>query len=242
MTTKTAKVASTEELATDGQSPVEADNVTRFRASSSPDVSPDIMKEAATKAAAEENDPFNNLMAEAVKSPDDFGLGQPSLGAIPLRQPLNGEFLRCHKTFCPQFHLYPSPFTKRVFLVFSKFVPLIGKENTRLHTMRMFITPRFEAFMWAMKAGIVDSELSMTYARSRDAVVAATIKQWVACMATRGLWSTAAPLDPTIFPEDDKLIWPPGDHNKWLALAWRGNIIADKDHDEIQFRQGVKLP
>ena len=82
--------------------------------------------------------------------------------------------------------------------------------------------------MWAMKAGIVDSELSMTYARTRDAVVAETIKRWVSCSATRGMWTTAAPLDPTIYPADAALIWPPGDGNNWLALTWRGNIIADR--------------
>jgi hypothetical protein len=93
-------------------------------------------------------------------------------------------------------------------------------------------------FMWAMPVGIADSELSMTYARSRDAVVAEAVNRWVSCTQARGLWSTAPPHSPEIFPEPE---WLPGDGNTWLAAAWRGAIIDSSDHDEILVRRGAKL-
>jgi len=216
-------------------------NVTPFPASSSHEVPQDIMRGAVVAPAAAA-DPYGNLMAEAVKGPDSYGAdkAQTVLGAIPVRSPTDGEFLRCHPTFCPQFHLYLSPYTKRTFLVFNKLMPLFGPKMARLHTMRMLITPQQAAFIWPVKVGIATNDLSMTYARSRDSVVAEIIKRWMSVRQTGGLWSSAPPHDPTIFPE--KLLWPAGDDNAWLALAFRGNIIDSSDHDEIQYLLGKKLP
>jgi hypothetical protein len=177
-------------------------------------------------------------MAEAVESPDDFGAERSVPGAIIVRKPLDGEFIRCHPTFAPRFHIYVNQITRRPFLVYRHLLPLLGTTSVRLHSLRLFVTPQLAHFMWAMPMGIADSELSMTYARSRDAVVAAAVKRWVSCTHTRGLWSTAPPHSPEIFPEPE---WPAGDGNTWLSAAWRGAIIDKEDHDEILIRRGKKL-
>jgi hypothetical protein len=214
----------------------QGDNIAPFPAQ---ETSEDIMQGAETGfARVAQEDPYDNLMAQAVESPDDFGTGKPSPGAIVVRAPLDGEFVRCHPLFAPQFHIYVNAITRRPFLVYKQFVPLLGTKSVRLHTMRMFVTPQLAHFMWPVKAGIEDSELSMIYARSRDAVIAEAMKRWVSCTQTRGLWSTSPPLAPEIFPEPS---WPEGDFNLWLKSAWRGAIIDRKDHEEILIRQGLKL-
>lgn len=212
------------------------DNVTPFPVQETSD---DIMHGAeATSAPAVQEDPYDNLMAQAIESPDDFGTGKPTPGAIVVRAPLDGEFVRCHPLFAPAFHIYVNAITRRSFLVFKQFVPLLGAKSVRLHTMRMLCTPQLAHFMWPVKAGIEDSDLSMTYARSRDTVIAEAMKSWVSCTQTRGLWSTSPPDAPEIFPEPK---WPEGDFNLWLKSAWRGAIIDRKDHEEILIRQGRKL-
>jgi hypothetical protein len=215
------------------------DNVvpmTKGDGSAPPEQPEGIMGEAAAESTT--TDPYANLLAESVESPDDFGAGPAVPGAIIVRKPLDGEFVRCHPTFAPLFHVYLNLITRRSFLVYRQFVPLLGIKAVRLHTMRMFVTPQMVHFIWAMPMGIVDSDLSMTYARSRDTVAAETIQRWMSCTQARGLWSTAPPGAPEIFPEPE---WPPGDGNSWLAAAWRGAIIDRADHDEILIRRGVKL-
>jgi hypothetical protein len=53
----------------------------------------DIMGEAATDDVT--NDPYANLLAEAVETPDDFGAGPAVPGVILVRKPFEGEYLRC---------------------------------------------------------------------------------------------------------------------------------------------------
>ena len=196
----------------------------------------DIMGEAAAEGPP--NDPYANLMAEAVESPDDFGAGPAVPGAIVVRKPFEGEYLRCHPTFAPRFHIFVNQVTRRSFLVYRHLVPLLGVKSVRLHTLRMFMTPQKTHFIWAIPVGLVDNEMSMTYARSRDTVVTDTLKQWASCTSVGGLWSTAPPGAPEIFPQPE---WPPGDGNTWLVSAWRGAIIDHAEHDEVLIRLGRKI-
>ncbi len=212
------------------------DNITSLHAHPASEVPGSIMGAAAGEQTPA--DPYANLLAEQVGSPDDYGADKPVPGAILVRKPQDGEFLRCHPTFAPRFHVYVSPATRRQFLVYQQIAPLLGASLVRLHVLRLFVTSNMSHFIWAMKVGLVDNEMSMNYARSRDTVIKEAVSRWVSCSQVRGLWETAPPLSPEIFPEPE---WPAGDGNTWLAASWRGAIIDRPDHDEVLIRRGVKL-
>lgn len=191
-----------------------------------------------SEAPLEKPDPYADLMSQAIDGPEDYGIAFSTPGTIPTRKPLPDEYIRCHPTFAPKFHIYVDQTIRRSFLVYPHLRPLFGPGSLRGHVLRLFVSALQTPFMWAMPEAIQDSELSMEYARSRDSVAVNAIARWVSCTQERGRYTVHDPKRPDIFPEPK---WPAGDANAWLALAWRGAIIDHENHDVLLRKQGAKL-
>jgi hypothetical protein len=198
---------------------------------------PDLMAEAVAPEDAAAA-PLDDLMAEALGSPEEYGALAPSPTAFSIRKPGLDEWFRVHSDFRPDFHFYQPTVKNRrdhVYLVRRAFAPLFG-DAARAATLRLCINSQGDAFVWMHP--VSTSGAGASWARSRAEIAGEAVKGWITITSGDGCYNSKPPINPSVF---DEPVWPSGTFNEWVHRAFPPALQVNSiDHPAVEYHQGKR--